>query len=703
MHFRTGSPRSLLRAALLASLGFSCFTGDAFVDHPCKDDSDCNPIGDVLGDQLRCVHSICGYRPRCGDGVVDESEPCDDGNRDDADSCTNACEPASCGDGIKQGIEQCDDGNAIETDSCRRNCMAATCGDGVVWASGGEKCDDGNDLVHDACLQCQPARCGDAEVQAGVEACDDGNNVDDDTCSNACKLPNCGDGKVQEGEQCDDGDLDDTDECPTTCLDATCGDGFQYILGGELCDDGNGDPEDACVLCLEAKCGDGHTHKGVEQCDDEDPDLAPGTCVGCVPSICNDKIYNAETEPCADNNAERNDGCDDCREGATSISKGSLADHTCVIREGRPICWGANEHGRLGYGTTATLGDEPGDIPFERTHKLKELGKTAVEVATGGQHTCAITDQAVDPGIVYCWGHNDHAQCGALIGETDSTKVKLEPIPVAVSGVPIVGVTLGRHHSCALDVAGEVRCWGDNTHGQLAESPGDPKYPSPEDPEYPFKYPFVPVLIQLETDADQVVAGKHFTCAHLENDTVVCWGDNSENAFSDEADAVLMPTEVTEFAGATAVTAGELHVCALMGDDAVKCRTGPKATHGQDLCEPACAGPYDAVVAGGLHTCARSAKSNTVTCWGGGFYGQTGNGGDNGQPADAVVLDEVVLDLHVGFVHTCALLDGGVVRCWGGNASGQAGLGDTSHVFIDDKKPCAAGLFAVTDVEDCMW
>jgi cysteine-rich repeat protein len=534
-------------------------------------------------------------------------------------------------------------------------------------------------------------RCGDGVVD-GDEACDDGNQDDTDTCSNACKLPNCGDGKIQMGEQCDDGNKVDTDECPTTCRKATCGDGFQYILGGEECDDGNDDLEDACVLCLGFKCGDRHTYKGVEPCDDKDPDLAPGTCVGCVPSICNDEIYNAKTEPCEDNNEERNDGCDACREGAMSISKGSLADHTCVIREGRPICWGNNEHGRLGYGTTATLGDEPGDIPFERTHKLTELEKTAVEVATGGEHTCAITDQAVDPGIVYCWGHNNLAQCGAEPGGIDRTDVMLEPIPVAVSGVPIVGVTLGRHHSCALDVAGKVRCWGDNTHGELAESPGG--------------YKSVPVLIQLETDAAQVVAGKHFTCALLKNDTVVCWGDNSENAFSDEADAVLMPTVV--FEDAAAVTAGERHVCALNGAGAVACTAGvgPKwEEHGQEVCEPACAGPYDAVVAGGLHTCARSAKSNTVTCWGGGFYGQTGNLGDNGLSADHVVLDEVVLDLHVGFVHTCALLDGGVVRCWGGNASGQAGLGDTSNVFIQPdsaKNLCAAGLFAVTDVEDCL-
>jgi cysteine-rich repeat protein len=42
----------------------------------------------------------------------------------------------------------------------------------------------------DACLNnCQAAKCGDGQVQAGVEQCDDGNMVDNDACSNTCKLP----------------------------------------------------------------------------------------------------------------------------------------------------------------------------------------------------------------------------------------------------------------------------------------------------------------------------------------------------------------------------------------------------------------------------------------------------------------------------------------------------------------------------------
>ena len=36
----------------------------------------------------------------------------------------------------------------------------------------------------------------------GGEACDDGDDDDDDECTNACALPGCGDGSVQDGEEC---------------------------------------------------------------------------------------------------------------------------------------------------------------------------------------------------------------------------------------------------------------------------------------------------------------------------------------------------------------------------------------------------------------------------------------------------------------------------------------------------------------------
>ncbi len=61
--------------------------------------------------------------------------------------------------------------------------------------------------------------CGDGKVQFALfEQCDDGNNVDNDGCTNACQLPRCGDGILQNGEKCDDGNNVDNDACSSECL-----------------------------------------------------------------------------------------------------------------------------------------------------------------------------------------------------------------------------------------------------------------------------------------------------------------------------------------------------------------------------------------------------------------------------------------------------------------------------------------------------
>ena len=97
--------------------------------------------------------------------------------------------------------------------------ITSLCGNGVL--DPGEQCDDGNDDSTDACVQCNPAKCADGFVQAGVEECDDGNNDDDDCCTTLCKAPVCGDGIVAQGcEQCDDAVTPGCQACqfiPTAC------------------------------------------------------------------------------------------------------------------------------------------------------------------------------------------------------------------------------------------------------------------------------------------------------------------------------------------------------------------------------------------------------------------------------------------------------------------------------------------------------
>lgn len=93
--------------------------------------------------------------------------------------------------------------------------MGPSCGDG--YTEGEEGCDDANEDETDACVACEPARCGDGAVQAGIEECDDGNRVDDDACSNACLLPAAG----TETGDASSGEPEDTDDSMSTTGDAS--------------------------------------------------------------------------------------------------------------------------------------------------------------------------------------------------------------------------------------------------------------------------------------------------------------------------------------------------------------------------------------------------------------------------------------------------------------------------------------------------
>src|SRR5690606_20438424 len=86
-------------------------------------------------------------------------------------------------------------------------------------------------------------------------------------------------------------------------------------------------------------------------------------------------------------------------------------DHTCaLLQSGLVQCWGRNDFGQLGYGTTEHLGDAEPVTSFG----YATLGDTATHIAAGGDHTCAL----LESGALRCWGRNDFGQLGH--GHTDS-------------------------------------------------------------------------------------------------------------------------------------------------------------------------------------------------------------------------------------------------------------------------------------------
>lgn len=98
-----------------------------------------------------------------------------------------------------------------------------------------------------------------------------------------------------------------------------------------------------------------------------------------------------------------------------------------------------------------------------------------------------------------------------------------------------------------------------------------------------------------------------------------------------------------------------------------------------------------------LHSCALL-ESAEVVCWGGGYggklgYGNTEHVGDDETPAEVGPVDvgEPVVAVELGGLWTCALLAEGRAKCWGHSGSrGYLGYGNDETIG-DDETPAEVG------------
>ena len=134
----------------------------------------------------------------------------------------------------------------------------------------------------------------------------------------------------------------------------------------------------------------------------------------------------------------------------TQISAGG--SYTCALdTAGAAYCWGFNEFGQLGDGSTANS-----SVPVAVDASGALAGLTLTQISVGTEATCAL-DTA---GAVYCWGFNQFGQLGD--GDTFNSSV---PVAVdtsgALAGKTITQISVGSQGQvCALDSAGAAYCWG---------------------------------------------------------------------------------------------------------------------------------------------------------------------------------------------------------------------------------------------------
>ncbi|MEW5854159.1 MAG: hypothetical protein AB2A00_35620 [Myxococcota bacterium] len=254
---------------------------------------------------------------------------------------------------------------------------------------------------------------------------------------------------------------------------------------------------------------------------------------------------------------------------------------------------------------------------------------SVVGLSAGAAHTCAV----ISTGSIRCWGDDSRGQLG-----DDATAGGLQTRPVRVTTAtglgPVDSICAGGNHTCAVS-GGQVWCWGANQRGQLGNGTFDDAS--------------VPAMVAWGDAASQVACGSAHTCAIRASDgALFCWGAGDD---------------------------GRLGVGG---------RPDGGSQVGQDQATPVMVsalfgmGAVSRVALGGAHSCAIDVGGH-VWCWGYDTYHQAANGQTspwNPAPVEDAQGEHLVADeLHTGTSHTCASLPGSGVVCWGSNFDKQHGGG----------------------------
>lgn len=154
-------------------------------------------------------------------------------------------------------------------------------------------------------------------------------------------------------------------------------------------------------------------------------------------------------------------------------------------------------------------------------------------------------------GQVAGWGANEFGQVQADQGDFVAAPLRLQ-----LPDVKLVAVAAGGRHSLALDTAGKVWAWGDNSSGQLGLGHTRP-------------VAGLSMVSGLAARALAVAAGAQHSAALLADGSVWVWGANNRGQLGNGVTAVFAvephPVPVAGLADVLALAAGDDFVVVLVG------------------------------------------------------------------------------------------------------------------------------------------
>jgi alpha-tubulin suppressor-like RCC1 family protein len=344
--------------------------------------------------------------------------------------------------------------------------------------------------------------------------------------------------------------------------------------------------------------------------------------------------------------------------------------YSCGLEaDGTAWCWGMNDKGQLGDGTTT----------MRMTPTKVSTSVKFTTIASGNAHTCALT---VD-GVAWCWGRNDLDQTGSSARGTN----QLTPIAVP-GGLVYVSIAPTVTSTCATTSGTDVYCWGHLAYtdafgsalsGVVTEQPTkigtgmiavvaglDNRYCSVDADAlaycwlllytYPNAGPLIPPIgapVSTTLHFTTVRVGYEHTCGLVAGGQAYCWGRNNVGQLGDGT---------TTFSSSPVAVAGGLSFESL-------------AVGGGNVVIDDGAGTS---IFGGF-SCG-IAVGGKAYCWGTNTLGQLGLGTSVAQATtpQPVAGGLSFTGLRAGGFHVCGLTTTGAAECWGNNAMGQLGDGTTS-------------------------
>jgi alpha-tubulin suppressor-like RCC1 family protein len=288
----------------------------------------------------------------------------------------------------------------------------------------------------------------------------------------------------------------------------------------------------------------------------------------------------------------------------TQVSGGTL--HTCSFDAEFSLCWGANDAGLLsGSNVDARIaGWSAFTFPFTESSTI----------GAGAAHTCYLaggTEDFPELGIL-CWGDNAFGQLGTIpapyrafpvfagtfeegsIVHMDAgglqtcifaedlrcsgVELASDPVPTEprlIEGVVAPsGIGVGATHACVIEAFGAVRCWGDNTRGQLGIGTIGGRFASPvaavdlPAPAIAISCGgFIPIEAVSPTDLAYGEPHGSHCCAFLQTDEIHCWGANDRGQLGDGTRIDrASPVRVAIDSPLAPVDCGGEHTCVLSND-----------------------------------------------------------------------------------------------------------------------------------------